>query len=415
MKTNVVYCGDCKDIIPEEIPSESVDGIGSVDLIYIDPPFFSGVDYEEIWKDGAEKKACQEYWKEGIYGFIRFMEGRLNLCKEVLKPTGSIYLHCDWHANAHLRILMDKIFGEKNFLNEYIWQYPRGGNKRAKCTLRAHDNIYHYKRNDKHTFNPIEIEPTDEVKKRYEEKGWSWDTEYKKDKILRVAYYYGDYKKAIKNGLNPDKFDKVKEVGKPKSFVSDVWYIPQGRKMYKTQKPEKLLTRIIEQSSNPGDIIFDPMCGGGTTLAVAKKLGRKFIGIDVSPIACEVTLTRLGMRQKEMIIIPNCISHLEKMSDKVFQNWVVKRLGGHVSPTMSSDKGIDGYTAFDMIPIQVKQSRDIGSPVIRQFATDAQIFGKKEGIFVALSFNQGAKNVIHEIHNKMGMDIELKTAEELIK
>lgn len=384
MKTNVVYCGDCKDIIPEEIPPESID------LIYIDPPFFSGMNYEKIWKNGAEDKAYQKYWKEGIHGFIRFMEGRLSLCKDVLKPTGSIYLHCDWHANAHLRLLMDKIFGEKNFRNEIIWYYSgRGGGK--NCFSRKHDTILFYGK-EKSIFNRENVL-----------------IPFSESTLHRHRYKYSDSRK--------DR-DKINTEGK---LMEDVWTIPfiRGNSKeylnYPTQKPEKLLERIVLASSNKGDIVLDPMMGGGTTLKIANDLGRKWIGMDVSPIACEKALPRLNMRQEEMIIIPNCISHLEKMSDRVFQNWVVKRLGGHVSPTMSSDKGIDGYTSFDMIPIQVKRSRDIGSPKIMEFVANTQRFEKKKGIFVALSFNRGAKNVIHEVYNKMGIEIELKTAEELIK
>lgn len=387
MKTNVIYCGDCKDIIPEEIPSESID------LIYTDPPFFSGINYEKIWKNGAEDKAYQEYWKEGIHGFIRFMEGRLSLCKDVLKPTGSIYLHCDWHANAHLRLLMDKIFGERNFRNEIVWCYSGASSPGMKQFARKHDTIFWYSHGDKWTFN------VDQVR-----------LPYAKSSLNREGY--------IKTGFVENGICELNEKGK---FPEDWWEIPfirpnsHERLGYPTQKPEALLERIIKASSNPTDVVLDPMCGGGTTLAVAKELNRQFIGIDVSPIACELTLRRLNMEQEEMIIIPNCVSHLEKMSDKVFQRWVVKRLNGQVSPTMSVDKGIDGYTSFEMIPIQVKKSKGIGGPSIRQFAADTQIFGKKKGIFVALSFNEGAKKVIHEIYNKMGIEIELKTAEDLIK
>lgn len=313
------------------------------------------------------------------------MEGRLSLCKGVLKPTGSIYLHCDWHANAHLRLLMDRIFGLKNFQREIIWDLgnPSGYKTLAKNWIRGHDTIFFYTKSDAFTFNKKYMDYSKEDLRKYPEK--------RNRKGLAITDVWRD-------------ISSIQKWGKEHSDVGG----------YPTQKPLLLLKRIVEVSSNENDIVLDPMMGGGTTLRVAKDIKRNFIGMDVSPIACEKALTRLGMRQEEMIIIPNCISHLEKMSDKVFQNWVVKRLGGHTSPTMSSDKGIDGYTSFDMIPIQVKKSRDIGSPVIRQFATDAQIFGKREGIFVALSFNQGAKNVIHEIHNKMGIDIKLKTAEELI-
>ena len=388
MKINAVYCGDCKDVIPEEIPPESID------LIYIDPPFFSGINYEKIWKNGAEDKAYQEYWKEGIHGFIRFMEGRLDLCKNVLKPTGSIYLHCVWHANAHLRLLMDRIFGEKNFQNELIWHYRTGGVSK-RWFGRKHDTIFLYAKNiSKVTFIPKEVK------------------EYYKD-------IYGD---DFKPGWGDRKGGEDKKGYYRYAYMDDVWDIRGVFNMskeylnYPTQKPKDLLRRIIEASSNENDVILDPMCGGGTTLIAARKLKRQFIGIDVSPIACEKTLTRLNMEQDEMIIIPNCVSHLESMKPIVFQEWVIKRLKGQVSPNISVDGGVDGWTTFERIPIQSKRSKNIGSQPVRQFLGDIQLKSdKKKGIFVALSFNEGAKKVIHKIYNRTGIEIELKTAEDLIK
>lgn len=107
MKTNSIYCGDCAEILryfPER----------SIDLIYIDPPFFSNKQYEILWGNGYELRAFQDRWKGGIRNYISWMEPKIRECRRILKRTGSIYLHCDWHANAYLRILMDKIFGEKN-------------------------------------------------------------------------------------------------------------------------------------------------------------------------------------------------------------------------------------------------------------------------------------------------------------
>lgn len=384
LKTNAVYCGDCKDVLTE-FPENSVD------LIYIDPPFFSGINYEKIWMNGAEDKAYQEYWRAGIGGFIRFMEGRLSLCKHVLKLTGSIYLHCDYHANARLRLLMDEIFREKNFQNEIIWHYRTGGIGK-RWFGRKHDTILVYAKNiDMVKFIPIEIK----------------------------EYYRDIYGNDFKPGWGDRKGGEDEKGYYRYAYMDDVWDIKGVFNMskeylgYPTQKPKELLERIISASSKKGQIVLDPMCGGGTTLDAAKELGRKFIGIDVSPKACEKTLTRLKMRQYEMIIIPNCVTHLEKMSPEGFQEWAVRRLGGPPSSTLSADGGIDGYTALDMIPIQTKRSRDIGSPPVRQFAADILTKGKKEGIFVALSFNEGAKKVIHELYNKLGVDIKLKTAENL--
>ena len=104
-KPNAIYCGDCKKVLAQ-FPE------GSVDMIYVDPPFFSNRQYEVLWGDGYELRAFEDRWKGGIENYIAWMEPKLRECRRVLKDTGTMYLHCDWHANAHLRILMDKIFGE---------------------------------------------------------------------------------------------------------------------------------------------------------------------------------------------------------------------------------------------------------------------------------------------------------------
>jgi len=115
MEVNAIYEGDNLEIM-SKFPSNSVD------LIYADPPFFSNRQYEVIWDDGAEIRAFQDRWKGGIEHYITWMEPRLKECQRLLRETGSMYLHCDWHANAHLRILMDRIFGENNFRNEIVWK-----------------------------------------------------------------------------------------------------------------------------------------------------------------------------------------------------------------------------------------------------------------------------------------------------
>lgn len=114
MKLNSIYCGDCQRVLgnTSEFPDESVD------LIYADPPFFSNKQYEVLWGDGYELRAFEDRWKGGIENYIAWMEPKLRECHRVLKNSGAMYLHCDWHANAHLRILMDQIFGPSNFRNE---------------------------------------------------------------------------------------------------------------------------------------------------------------------------------------------------------------------------------------------------------------------------------------------------------
>ena len=136
LKTQTIYCGDNLDVL-SKFPENSVD------LIYADPPFFSNKHYEIIWNDGAERAAFDDRWQGGVSHYAKWMRDRLMQCHRVLKENGSMYLHCDYHANAHLRIIMDEIFGENNFQNEIIWCY-KGGGIATKQFKRKHDTIYFY-------------------------------------------------------------------------------------------------------------------------------------------------------------------------------------------------------------------------------------------------------------------------------
>src|SRR3989304_9046524 len=112
LETNLIYRGDCAKALANHIPDESVD------LIYVDPPFYSGEDYEILWDNGYERRAFEDRWKGGIQNYIAWMEPKLRECFRVLKPTGTFYLHCDWHANYRLRVLLDQVFGERHSQNE---------------------------------------------------------------------------------------------------------------------------------------------------------------------------------------------------------------------------------------------------------------------------------------------------------
>ena len=118
MKTNTIYIGDNLEVL-SKLPNKSVD------LICLDPPYFSNKKYEIVWNDGAEIRSFEDRWKGGVEHYIQWMENRIRYCHDVLKDSGSFYLQCDWHANAHLRILLDKIFGKNNFQSEIIWNYRK--------------------------------------------------------------------------------------------------------------------------------------------------------------------------------------------------------------------------------------------------------------------------------------------------
>ena len=385
-KTNVIYCGDCQKILRQHIPDNSID------LIYADPPFFTEKKYEVIWGDGYEIRAYEDRWKGGIQNYLAWMEPKLRECQRVLKQTGSMYLHCDYHANAHLRILMDKIFEEKNFQNEVIWWYHTGGASKVRFA-RSHDTLLFYTKGDKWTFNWEELK-------------------------------YSRTEKALKRARNP-KGARIS--------ITDVYKVPEDvleiqqmnpmakeRVGYPTQKPEALLEAIIKASSNPMDIILDPFCGCGTAIAVAHKLGRRWIGIDVSPTACKLMFKRMqklnpSLRLEETVIgLPKTVEELRTLQPFEFQNWVIQKLGARVSERKIGDMGIDGFT-FDLKPIQVKQSDNVGRNVVDNFETAMRRVNAKRGIIVAFSFGKGAYEEVARAKLQEGLEIELITVEELIK
>ena len=391
METNIIYCGDNIEVMRRYLLDNSVD------LIYADPPFFSNKQYEVLWGDGYELRSFEDRWKGGIQNYIAWMEPRLRECHRVLKETGSMYLHCDTHANAHLRILMDKIFGEKNFQNEVIWYY-RGGGVPKKAFANRHDTIFFYTKGDENTFN------VDDVRQEYSE-----------DSLERLKYVARAFRgKRI--------YDKYRPNPKGK-HPDDVWQIqptmPSSKERfgYPTQKPERLLEPIIKASSNPRDIVLDPFCGCGTTIAVAHRLGRRWIGIDVSPTACKLMAKRMrtiGAKEVKIIGLPKTVDELKALQPFEFQNWVFEKLHGRVNPKKVGDMGIDGWVELD-VPTQVKQSDNVGRNVVDNFETAIERLGKKRGVIVAFSFSKGAYEEVARAKNEKGYDIKLKTVEEILK
>jgi len=392
MQINAIYCGDCAQTLayfPE----------CSVDLIYVDPPFFSNKQYEIIWGNGYELKAFEDRWKGGIKNYIAWMEPKIRECYKVLKSTGSMYLHCDWHANAHLRILMDKIFGENYFRNEIIWYY-RGGGVPKNDFAKRHATILGYTKSNKYTFN------VDDVR-----------DQYSRDSLERLQY--------VARAFRGEKvYDNYRPNPKGK-HPDDVWLIqptmPSSKERwgYPTQKPERLLERILLASSNPMDIVLDPMCGCGTAIAVAHKLGRRWIGIDVSPKACKIMVKRmqkLGVKitENDIVGLPKTVEELKAMVPFEFQDWAIEKLYARPSKSKVGDFGVDGWLP-DGRPLQIKQSDDIGRNVVDNFETAIRRQGKKAGMIIAFSFGKGAHEEKARAKLEEGLEIELKTVEEFLK
>jgi hypothetical protein len=205
--------------------------------------------------------------------------------------------------------------------------------------------------------------------------------------------------------------------------LQDIWInvnpVGKSREVlgYPTQTPEVLLERIINTSSNPMDIVLDPFCGCGTATAVAHKLKRRWIGVDISPTACELMEKRmrlLGARDFAVMDKPMTEEELRKIDDDEFQNWVVRRLFGRVSQRKSADMDIDGYT-FEGNPIQVKQSDDVGRNVIDNFQIALRRANSKEGVIVAFSFGRGADEEIARCKLRDGLEIKAIKDKDLLE
>lgn len=242
--------------------------------------------------------------------YVPWIEERLRECHRVLKKTGSIYLHCDWHANAHLRIAMDRIFGEDHFRNEIIWHKKGGLKSVEKVFPRKYDVILFYSKTNKYTFH-VQRKKTEDnaLYSRWIKYSHDGSTVLYKDFPRSDRVKFADYTRrfiAQHEGRKPKPDDVLYEfegaiVDSVWSDIADIYRGQSERLHYPTQKPEALLERIVCASSNPGDLVLDPFCGCGTTVAVSHKLGRRWIGIDVSPTACKLVASRIrALTEKEV-------------------------------------------------------------------------------------------------------------------
>ncbi|HBH13864.1 MAG TPA: site-specific DNA-methyltransferase [Clostridiales bacterium] len=370
---NKLYYGDNLDILRRYVKDETID------LIYLDPPFNSKATYNVLFgnKDepdaSAQIKAFDDTWhwdqsaaesfrevveKGGdvsramqafrlllndsdMLAYLSMMAPRLVEMHRVLTPDGSIYLHCDPTASHYLKILMDAVFGADNFLNEIIWSYKRYTAASTRFQ-RLHDVIFFYGKTDQTKIN--------DIREPYGEKSGKLDSHYKQDED-------GEWFRWQKRkGKEPYKIylSKGRRIG-------DVWEISiinasaKERLGYPTQKPEELLERIIKASSNEGDLVLDPFCGCGTTVAVAQKLNREWIGIDITHLAINLMKHRLRDTFADEVkyeVIGEPVSlegaqTLAKQDPYQFQWWALGLVGARPSEEKKgADAGIDGRIYF---------------------------------------------------------------------
>ena len=268
-----VHRGDCLPILQSLGPE-------SIDLAYIDPPFFTQKIHRLHTRDRAREFSFNDMWTSHT-SYAGFLYHRLQQIYRVLSRTGSLFLHCDRNATHIARILLDEILGPQAFRSEIIWQYRRWSNSR-RGLVPAHQTIYYYTKSDKeYTFNTIwmDYSPSTNVDQILQRRV--------RDDYNKVVYQRDESGNVLPNG------------GKKGVQLSDVWDIPylnpkaRERAGYPTQKPLLLLERIVQLTTNEGDWVLDPFCGSGTTLVAAKLLRRNAIGIDISSDAVELTQHRL--------------------------------------------------------------------------------------------------------------------------
>ena len=375
----------------------------SIDLIYIDPPFFSGKNYNIIFGDQNEVRSFTDIWEGGMPGYLTWLNARLLEMKRLLKPTGSIYVHLDWHASHYVKSEMDKIFGYENFKREIIWstEETSGFKSQAKNWIRSHDSILFYTKGKDFTFNKQYIPHKEEYIKRFK-KFDSKGRRYRDDRPDKRVQYLDETQGKIMGDVWHDIMS-FQQASTSSEIIG-----------YPTQKPESLLKRIIISSTNPNDIIADFFCGGGTTPSVAQKLGRRWIASDISKIAVSVTRDRLlrnvlGENKKEVqqslgkvpdITVANWgiyeVPKIVEMSEDNFRNFIISAYNGRLA---SSEGLIHGYKQSTPIFVgNTSQDKPITEKQVIEFAKHiTKKTGNHQGIMIAWGFTPGAKNVAQQL------------------
>jgi DNA modification methylase len=296
LEPNRLFWGDNLHVM-RQLPSESID------LIYIDPPFFSGRQYNVIFGDRNELRSFSDIWEGGMPGYLIWLNARLLEMKRLLTKRGGIYVHCDWHASHYIKIEMDKVFGPSNFRNEIVWWYLWGGRGKTQWNPK-HDVILFYTKTEDWRFNYLEV---------------------LEDHTL-IATSAQDRVK-YSGALVHHREGKESEIPVDKVLPSDVWYIATINAMskerigYPTQKPEALIEKIVKASSNEGDVVADFFCGGGTTPAVAQRLKRKWIACDQSRVAVAITADRIAR------LVEKEIGSMFPVADFTVEHWGIYEAG----------------------------------------------------------------------------------------
>ena len=480
LDTRVIYCGDNLEQL-KKLPD------ACIDLIYIDPPFNSNRNYEVFWGETKEMRAFEDR-HESTRAYIDYMRPRCVELARVLKKTGSFYYHCDWHASHYVKVMLDQIFGENNFINEIIWKRQSSHNdakQGSKHLGRIHDSVFLYSGGSdaykfKHLYAPYDDDYVEDFYRHVEPKtgrryrlgdltapgGASPSKGNPHYEFLGIKRYWRFSKENMEKLNQEGRIVQTKPGAVPayKRYLDEGKGVPlssiwddigplQGSSKeslgYPTQKPLKLLERILEISSEPNDIVLDAFCGCGTALVAAQKLKRQWIGIDISPTACRVMAKRLkdknvcGLPENEKLWgigrgfvvrdLPWTEEKLRALPHFEFENWAVIALGGIPNKVQVGDMGVDGriypVSALEgrrkagadelsleerWYPIQVKQKDKVGRPDIDSFQAMMLREGCDKGFFVSFAYSQDAITEIGSFFKRTGKVIVPLTVREII-
>lgn len=383
---NTVLNGDCLNQM------KSIDK-NSIDLIYLDPPFFTEKKHTLKNKDRTKEFSFDDSWNTNK-NYADFLKKRIKIMQSLLKESGSIFVHCDKNGEHIIRTVLDQVFGSNNFQSEIIWSYKRWSNSK-KGLLPSHQNIYFYSKSKKFKFNTIytpysETTNIDQILQRRTR------DQYNK------SVYDKDSSGNVKNG------DKKKGVP-----LSDVWQIPylnpkaKERVGYPTQKPLLLLEQIIKLVTEEGDLVLDPFCGSGTTCVASKLLNRNYIGIDESMDAVELTKERLNnpIKTESNLLIRGRDSYVNADTS------ALNLLSGIEYNPVQRNKGIDAILVEQYMnaPVLIRIQKD-NEPIEAAASLLAKAMKTKKSkrsILVKTSLDEGLFNSKLDIE---GMEIVLSPA-----
>ncbi len=424
---------------------------GKIDLIYIDPPFATGADFtvnieigengKEIHKEHSiiEEKAYRDTWGQGTDSFLHMMYERIIIMKELLSDNGTIAIHLDYRTSPYVRIMLDELFGSDNLINSVVWFYRRW-TAASNSFQKMHDDILLFKKTDAFTLNPIFIEATEGQKEKHL-KGWDRNSVYIEGRRQPQLIVYDKDKVEVairSNQINIKDYARIVEVKIGETIAPDVWEInfinsqAKERIDYPTQKPELLLDRLIKSCSNEGDLVADFFCGSGTTCAVAEKLNRRWIGVDLGRFAVHTTRKRLleiehsksllnEGRDYEQKARPFEILNLGKYERQFWQVKAFNRkdekqalfeylafiLKLYGAEPIAGSQFIHGKKGSSLIYIGA-----VDSPVTIQEVQDAlkdtKGMGMKELHILGWEWEMGLNDAIQEVSKQMGIRLKLR-------